>query len=1240
MAGFQNLVTVIVLFVVFSPNNNRATEYCVTEKSESCSQVPVCAKNCHSLMYYVNYNNWYSNISDGTTFMFLPGDHMLVNSTLIANVSGLILTSYDSEARVICNNFSGGLSFFNITNLTIDGLNILDCSTPSHKFVRNVHVALEITFVHNLVISALEIHNTSGYGLLLSNVAGNSLIADTTVESSHSWSHCHKGSLCYGGNLALYWSNDNKAGEYSILITDSHFLNGTNTGDASGVFIHILHQTNLNVTINNCRMAGNSGYKGGNVGVMFVGYSNLQSANVIIQSCNISSGYTYNVGGGLYATAAFDHNSQSNNSVVIEVPILAIKSTRFENNVSPHVGAAVFLRLHENNTPTTGLVSFTNCSFESNTLHLPDNETVGHGGVAVHIIVFRLPPYSKHITPLYKAEFINCTFSQNEITPYLNELSRTGVLFVQDIQSIVLNNSTFVNNTCTGIIAIQSNLMLKGSNLIQNHTGTRGGGMVFCAGSKMHLYAGTLLTITQNNVSQYGGGIFVEDDCSQVVPYCFYQVDVNTWNTTTVSLTDNNATYAGSALFGGLIDNCLFYESDLNYISKQIFNSTFHISGETNGISTVSSNPLTTCFCLNGTFDKNNCSRNVSIHVVPGENFNIPAILVGQHYGPVPGVVNTVLVCTGSCRISTDQQTQTLCSNQFQCPSLHYIVFSSENTTVTLQLVVEDSYFQYSSYTDQTSEVLVHVQHCPLGFVSQDQSCACNFPSKYIKCNIANKTITREPPVWIGLPPWSTKQTSDIIFHHFCPLSYCLNQNVTINTSISTFDQDAQCAQQRTGLLCGKCRPHHSLGFGSSECHVCPQQHTHLRIIGLIILCATAGVLLVLLLTLLNLTVSDGVLNGLIFYANIIQVNKDIFFPPDSRIHPLATFIAWMNLDFGVNVCFYHGMDTYGKTWLQFLFPFYLWFLSAAVIYFSRKSKLVSKLAGKNAVKVLATLLLLSFGKLLRVIITAVSLTIVKYQKRNRVVWLPDANLEYLKGHHISLFVFACIACVTTLFYAFTLTFIQCLRRAPNGRLFSLIRRLKPFFDAYTGPYKDNYHFWTGFLLLIRVFLFICFAVNVESSPDINLTLIAVVCSALMIAIQPGVYRHLLLGILESSMYVNLAMFSTITMFLMTDTVVSRKVAVVYVFIGSALLIFLCLVVFHGYKQLFGYPNCGRLKIWCLEKARSPNTTPIEPLVIYNHDAMDTDVSEENEEIEPLLDITCSVEASSELREPLIENTH
>jgi len=61
-----------------------------------------------------------------------------------------------------------------------------------------------------------------------------------------------------------------------------------------------------------------------------------------------------------------------------------------------------------------------------------------------------------------------------------------------------------------------------------------------------------------------------------------------------------------------------------------------------------------------------------------------------------------------------------------------------------------------------------------------------------------------------------------------------------------------------------------------------------------------AGIVLVVFLMLFNLTVSVGTINGLIFYANIVRANQAIFFPHGTNNEFLSIFIAWLNLDLGI----------------------------------------------------------------------------------------------------------------------------------------------------------------------------------------------------------------------------------------------------------------------------------------------------------------------------------------------------
>ena len=84
---------------------------------------------------------------------------------------------------------------------------------------------------------------------------------------------------------------------------------------------------------------------------------------------------------------------------------------------------------------------------------------------------------------------------------------------------------------------------------------------------------------------------------------------------------------------------------------------------------------------------------------------------------------------------------------------------------------------------------------------------------------------------------------------------------------------------------------------------------------------AFAGLVLVAAIIFLNTTVSIGTINVLFFYANIVQANQAICFPEKSIT---SVIMAWLNLDVGIKVCSFDGMDAYVKTWLQPVFPIYI----------------------------------------------------------------------------------------------------------------------------------------------------------------------------------------------------------------------------------------------------------------------------------------------------------------------------
>ena len=467
-----------------------------------------------------------------------------------------------------------------------------------------------------------------------------------------------------------------------------------------------------------------------------------------------------------------------------------------------------------------------------------------------------------------------------------------------------------------------------------------------------------------------------------------------------------------------------------------------------------------------------------------------------------------------------------------------------------------------------------------LGFELNNSTCNC-YPQlqNITNCSADAQKVYRKESMWINAT-FTNGSQNGVLVHKHCPFDYCKPNSFDLNLK----DPDEQCAFHHSGILCGACQHNLSHVFGTSACRECSSLWALLWVPVIVF----AGIALVVLLIVLNLTVSVGTINGLIFYANIVRANHATFFPPNTTNSFLSWFIAWINLDLGIETCFYNGLDAYVKTWLQFAFPIYIWSIVVLIIVLSHYFNKIAKLSGRNSVPVLATLFLLSYAKLLRIIIHVFQFTQLEYpDSAVRKVWLYNGNVNYLEGKHIPLLVVAVVLLLAiSVPYTGMLLFIQCLQKLSNHKLLSWIHKLKPLFDAYTGPYKARHRYWTGLLLLVRIVLFLIFSVNVIANPTVDLLAITLTTFCLIThgVVAGRVYKTWILNAIEYSYLLNLGVLSSATFFTRAgdqeDTSGATgqdQKAVVYTSVAIALVTFKVIVMMHIVKKVKSFPRFNRL---------------------------------------------------------------
>ena len=739
-------------------------------------------------------------------------------------------------------------------------------------------------------------------------------------------------------------------------------------------------------------------------------------------------------------------------------------------------------------------------------------------------------------------------------------------------------------------------VIMEGVNEFVKNTGQEGGGLSLVE-SRVRLRPNSTTTLFGNK-ADYGGGIFaipvnytstvqsVEQICTLILPT--YNMTLLKKMNIKIKLENNTARVAGDSIFNGAYDGCYFVrgldsqntlifsqkELIFRFVNENLLN-VFDVKRSSQF--EIASLPTKLCTCGR----KSEQCIKTQVNALPGELFNISLVALGQLNGTTPVFVagRTCLNYSNFSKCNHDYQSEVGHGEGEQplsrvCTNLSYSV-NSPGDKVDMKIKIRNliqitpllgQYFD----SESTSPMIVEVNllPCPIGFelavgTRSERFCKCvDYLTKAgIVCNINMAEILCPNHKWVGVH--STDPYSFIV-HNNCPFDYCITGDKHIDLSVPY----EQCSYNRSGdVLCGACQSNMSLVLGSSNCKQCSNIYLFF-----ILPFSLAGLALVALLLKCNLTVSTGHINAIIFYANIVQVNKaNLFTTQETAYKVFSAFIAWLNLDFGIETCFYKNMDAYGKVWLQFVFPVYVWILIGLIIVLANYSTRAARLIGNNSVPVLATLFILSYAKLLRTIIATVSFTYIEFQDGRTVpVWLQDGNVKYLSPKHTVLFI---VALLFAIGYIVPLTllvlFAPSLQARSHHKQLRWVNKLKPFLDAYQGPYNNKYRYWTGLMLVVRVLLFIVFASNYENDLSMNYFWIVMVVGPIGIIVlsktRLSVYRQRFANSLDAISLLNIVILSTLNWLMSTTTYKkwpSIRVYVTYISVGVTVLQFL-VIIFH-----------------------------------------------------------------------------
>ena len=1034
---------------------------------------------CATLSEYLLDNGTLPVVSN-VQYYFLPGEHHVPANMLLQDLCNfsIIGTVKESPLPVVLVGClqSYVINVTNSYNVIIGNVMLKQCTDQT---ISRYSATLLIDLCYSCTIENVVFMNS---GLKGTNLIGKSHFTKITIQVNYAIENLHF-AFCQGITL-YYWDKPEYQNHEHILIMNQIYIIGEEAGNmyhcpnSVGIHIIISIMENLLIVMNSSM------------------FYNLRYTAIRLESqCNDNNTM-------IIENCTFEQNSEKYNTVDIPRDLIEIalshhsksvifKHCSFKNNYYNHVnfisitlyGKDIYQGAHCTGSLTN--ITFLRCQFTKN---ICDRLLYIRGQTLCKCNLFIIGPSHFVSIPVVLFRRKNILFIFNMVVHLIGPVtissnSADSIMHFKSCEVIFQKDILIKSNSCLQVINLEFTFI------------------------KVMEYAN--ITLMKNKHINK----LIETEYHneyKLYPPCIFQfITLKSKPASpthySVNIIDNLHPFTNiqeknkcSFPLYYLTPHCMWLPNGAfhNYSPKVVYQKIIRIHGQN-----LTYHKICHCF-QNGSY---NFNIDTLGPVYPGQMLRVGLC---TPCNDEPSVLNaegiSIHLPNSTCKVASHGETNFI-SNY--CKVVNFTIVSEAINECELFLAT-------SSFSHYISEAFyVQLLSCPIGFTLQNGVCNCDpiFSTYTVECYIDDSAIKRSANSWITAYT-QTNITKYLISD--CPMDYCLPYSSKLNLLYP----DLQCQFNRSGILCSQCQYHLSMVFGSSRCMEC----TNVSIILISVIVIMAGVVLVVLLYLLNLTVTNGAISGIIFYANIISINDSVFLVNDNVFKPLQVFISFINLDLGIETCFFDGMDSYTKIWLQLFFPLYLVVIAVSIIITSRYSSRVLRLTYRRSLPVLATLFLLSYTGILRVVLTVLfSYSTITHlaSGHQQIVWSIDASVP-LFGTKFTILFITCLAIFLLLIpFNITLLFTRYLLR------FRVINYYKPLLDAFQGSYKDKYYYWVGLHLTMRSLFFVMYAFQTRLKLILS-TILLMIFTFSSCCIFP--YKHKIVNLQELLLLINLTiMYAT-----------------------------------------------------------------------------------------------------------------
>ena len=1105
--------------------------------------------------------------------------HLISNNVsfcVINTTYSLTLTSESSkQAHVKCNDSSippnSGFAFINVHNLTLTRLVFTGCgkqlkrlavmesinSSVSPMYFSQYHSAvLLFLYMNVLLIDEVDITEYYGFAILSINPR-NALINNCSIK------------LSYGG----------KGDTYQKELGSGMFIIFTDTLAAPS-------SDNCNVTIQQSRISHNFDfYYSQTDSICDIYCKHNQKHLPIYNAAGLSIFHLQN---NFATNVQVTQSSFTSNRGILAAAVLVIYYNSVVNQSQVAISNANFTKNFKDNynCPGSDLLFIFYVSNKKQYSHhqlfplyisnssFSDHSTTDHFSKGLVYLYIRNP--SKNLNVLLTFSHVNftsiltkdigtclhavsdiadCNIARNgsaqiilrDINAVRNTQIHTHGLFsIVNFDYIFLNGNSSYTNNYGSVFGISNTKVILGGQLrFENNTGKNGAAFLLTGSSRFILQDGLNATFIHNVAFTTGGAIYAYNS---ITSECMFTP--NGSNVTMIFI-DNSAAYSGNSIFSNKLYSCSTMEnfgpSAAKNLLRNLSQGTLFNSTEKQ-VSTVAFKQV---ICNGGS--SNLMNRYKSIIVYPGMMLYFPMAVLDAFNQSTSSDISLNIVRYDYLNIKASRHIPS--KNWYVTPSI--IQLSRNNCTMVnvtiLKRTKHDIPFLNFNLLISVSQVSVNsstnlvFKDCPIGFNFEESThkCECSHtiyeidhhPVCMISSDSYNPLITitlasRGISNWIGTVNNGTVFGVSSDCYIYCQYksdynTFLINHS-SENVSIMIADssnfrtKESLCSDNREGPLCSQCIPGYSVTFGSLRCAKC----SNWWLLTLIVY-GLAGPLLIYLLYTLNLTLTTGKLNGIIFYSQIMNVNvptryhaaigykvADIF---QSFVIGVL-FLINLKINFNVSLCFYDGMTELWKTGLGLLFPVYLLSIVIGLIVISRYSVRLSNRIASSSVQVLVTVVHLSFSTLLS---SLFDVFIPAYIYTNTsdvplVVWQNDGAVEYGKGNHLILMIVTGLTVGPILTAYLTVL----LAGRPLMKINRIREYLRPIYEAIHAPYKQSREFLFSFSIIFIALTFLLSTLFIGANQTLGLAIgIPVVCLYLNIVGFSHPFKRMSLNVLNTFIY-------------------------------------------------------------------------------------------------------------------------